>query len=67
MTRLIDKDGAGYSSATHLLWLATMGLKETYFEISQRIDNEPVVYNNGMRFIAVDILVKMKKDNDVSS
>ena len=65
MPRLADKDGAGYGSATHLLWLATMGLKETYFAVSKRISNEPVIYNNGMRFLAMDLLLnEMKKDND---
>lgn len=65
MPRLINKDGAGYGSATHLLWLATMGLKETYFTIRQRVSDEPVIYNNGMRFIAINLLLsEMKKDND---
>lgn len=65
MARLIDKDGAGYGSATHLLWLATMGLKETYFSIQQRISDEPVIYNNGMRFLAIHLLLnEMKKDNN---
>jgi len=65
MSRLIDKDGAGYGSATHLLWLATMGLKETYFTIRHRVSDEPVIYSNGMRFIAIHVLLnEMKKDND---
>lgn len=65
MSRLIDKDGAGYGSATHLLWLATMGLKETYFTIRQRVSDEPVIYNNGMRHLSIHCLLhEMKKDND---
>lgn len=65
MPRLADKDGAGYGSATHLLWLATMGLKETYCEVRQHISNEPVIYNNGMRFLAIGLLLNaMKNDNN---
>ena len=65
MTRLVDKDGSGYGSAAHLLWLATMGLKETHFMIRKKISNEPVIYNKGMHALAIHILLaEMKKDND---
>lgn len=65
MPRLADKEGCGYGSASHLLWLATMGLKETHFMIRKKISDEPVIYNKGMHAIAIHcLLAEMKKDND---
>ena len=66
MSRLVDKIGAGYGSATHLLWLATMGFKETYFTLLQNHSNN-VIYNNGLRFLAIDVLTRIKEDNNKNS
>jgi len=64
MTRLQDRKNSGVGSPTHLLWLATMGLKDNYFIIDDR-DGTDKVYNNGMRFIAYDLLMSIKKHETI--
>ena len=66
MARLQDAPLSGIGSSTHLLWLAVMGLKDTYFIISgdQRRNTDSYIYNIGMNAIARDLLVNIKRDND---
>lgn len=62
MPRLQDIRKSGLGSPTYLLWLATMGMKDTYMIIDNRTLGDDKVYNNGMRFIAYDLLIKIKED-----
>lgn len=62
MARFQDTGTSEVGSSTHLLWLATMGLKDHYHIVSKK-EGLDVIYNNGMRFIAIDILINMKRDN----
>lgn len=61
--RLQDAKNSKPGSPTHLLWLATMGMKDTYMIIANRTLGKDVIYNNGMRFIAYDLLIEIIKNN----